>query len=122
MSKIPLKNSITNMKREGSDKKRNLSRRDFVKTAAAGVGVAALSGLEASGAEAQGRAVKWDKEADVIVVGAGAAGLPAAIEAAEGGASVILIDANFDIGGHAMVSGGNVALGGGTATARTSFS
>ena len=48
------------------------------------------------------------------MVGAGAAGLPAAIEAAEHGASVILIDANFDIGGHAMVSGGNVALGGGT--------
>src|SRR5207245_11432159 len=41
-------------------------------------------------------------------------GLPAAIEASENGASVILIDANFDIGGHAMVSGGNVALGGGT--------
>ncbi len=53
-----------------------------------------------------------------MVVGAGAAGLPAAIEAAEGGASVILIDANFDIGGHAMVSGGNVALGGGTTRQR----
>ncbi len=56
----------------------------------------------------------WDKQADIVVVGAGASGLPAAIEAAEHGASVILIDANFDIGGHAMVSGGNVALGGGT--------
>ena len=110
------------MKREKRDNAKTFSRRDFVKTAAAGVGAAALSGVAPSEAEAQGRAVKWDKEADVIVVGAGAAGLPAAIEAAEGGASVILIDANFDIGGHAMVSGGNVALGGGTATARTSFS
>src|SRR5690349_21696389 len=102
------------MKREPKDKKRNLSRRDFVKTAAASVGVVALSGMGPGEAEAQGKAVKWDKEADIVVVGAGAAGLPAAIEAAEGGASVILIDANFDIGGHAMVSGGNVALGGGT--------
>src|SRR5438309_9868798 len=110
------------MKREKRDNAKTFSRRDFVKTAAAGVGAAALSGVAPSEAEAQGRAVKWDKEADIIVVGAGATGLPAAIEAAEAGASVILIDANFDIGGHAMVSGGNVALGGGTATARTSFS
>ena len=91
-----------------------MSRRDFVKTAGVGVGAAALSGLGAPQAEAQGRPPHWDKQADIVVVGAGAAGLPAAIEAAEQGASVILIDANFDIGGHAMVSGGNVALGGGT--------
>src|SRR5690348_998468 len=102
------------MKREKTDKKRNLSRRDFVKTAAAGVGAVALSGVGPGEAQAQGKSVKWDKEADIVVVGAGAAGLPAAIEAAESGASVILIDANFDIGGHAMVSGGNIALGGGT--------
>src|SRR5580700_4830993 len=93
--------------------KQRLSRRDFVKTAGVGVGAAALSGL-AGQAEAQGRPPHWDKQADIVVIGAGAAGLPAAIEAAESGASVILIDANFDIGGHAMVSGGNIALGGGT--------
>jgi len=101
------------MARDPENKKR-LSRRDFVKTAGAGVGAAALSGLTAEYAEAQGRPPHWDKQADIVVVGAGAAGLPAAIEASENGASVILIDANFDIGGHAMVSGGNVALGGGT--------
>jgi succinate dehydrogenase/fumarate reductase flavoprotein subunit len=94
--------------------KKRFSRRDFVKSAGAGVGAAALGGLGAELAEAQGRPPHWDKQADIVVVGAGAAGLPAAIEAAESGASVILIDANFDIGGHAMVSGGNVALGGGT--------
>ena len=102
------------MKREPKAKTKKFSRRDFVKTAAASVGAVALSGVSPSEIDAQSRGVKWDKEADVVVVGAGAAGLPAAIEAAEGGASVILIDANFDIGGHAMVSGGNVALGGGT--------
>jgi succinate dehydrogenase/fumarate reductase flavoprotein subunit len=56
----------------------------------------------------------WDYEADVVVIGSGATGLPAAVAAAEGGASVILVEANWDIGGHAAISGGNLALGGGT--------
>src|SRR5215213_5059926 len=56
----------------------------------------------------------WDYEADVVVIGAGAAGLPAAIKAADGGATVIVVEANYDVGGHAIVSGGNVPLGGGT--------
>ena len=58
--------------------------------------------------------LKWDLEADVVVVGSGAAGLPAAIRAIDGGASVIVVETNYDIGGHAILSGGNVALGGGT--------
>lgn len=57
---------------------------------------------------------RWDQEADVVVIGAGAAGLPAAIVAREAGASVIVIEAQGDIGGHAITSGGNVPLGGGT--------
>ena len=56
----------------------------------------------------------WDLEADVVVIGSGAAGLPAAIKAADGGASVIVVEANYDVGGHAIISGGNVPLGGGT--------
>src|SRR5690349_795264 len=61
---------------------------------------------------------KWDLEADVIVIGSGAAGLPAAIKAVEGGASVIVVEANYDIGGHAILSGGHMALGGGTSAQR----
>src|SRR5262245_50968782 len=60
----------------------------------------------------------WDFEADVVVIGAGATGLPAAIKARDEGASVILVEANFDIGGHAILSGGNVPLGGGTSAQR----
>src|SRR5687767_8615548 len=64
--------------------------------------------------------ISWDQEADVVVVGSGATGLPAAIAAAEGGASVIIVEANWDIGGHAAISGGNVALGGGTSAQKAS--
>src|ERR1700731_3351143 len=94
--------------------KKNLPRRDFVKAAFAGIGATALTGMGAERAEAASVARHWDKVADVVVVGAGASGLPASIEAAEHGASVIVIDQNYDIGGHAIESGGNIALGGGT--------
>ena len=61
---------------------------------------------------------RWDLAADIIVIGSGAAGLPAALRAREGGASVIVVDANYDVGGHAIVSGGHMALGGGTSAQR----
>ena len=49
---------------------------------------------------------KWDLEADVVIIGSGAAGMPAAIKAADAGASVIVVEANYDVGGHAIISGG----------------
>jgi len=55
----------------------------------------------------------WDDVADVVVIGAGATGLPAAIVAREAGASVILVEAESHVGGHAICSGGNLPLGGG---------
>jgi len=63
---------------------------------------------------AQAAMDNWDLETDVIVIGSGAAGLPAAIRAVEGGASVLVVEANYDVGGHAILSGGHMALGGGT--------
>ncbi len=57
----------------------------------------------------------WTHSADVVVVGAGAAGLAAAVAACDRGASVIVVEENHDIGGHAMLSGGRVQLGGGNA-------
>jgi succinate dehydrogenase/fumarate reductase flavoprotein subunit len=57
---------------------------------------------------------EWDREADIVVIGSGATGMPAAIVAREAGASVIMVEAEPRIGGHAITSGGNLPLGGGT--------
>ena len=56
----------------------------------------------------------WDRAVDVVVVGSGASGTPAAIVAREAGNSVIVLEAENHTGGHGICSGGNVALGGGT--------
>ncbi|MGA8819811.1 MAG: FAD-dependent oxidoreductase, partial [Xanthobacteraceae bacterium] len=77
---------------------------------AAGMAAAGLSGP----AQGQTNAIKWDREADVVVIGSGASGTTAAIVAREGGSSVILVEAESHTGGHAICSGGNVPLGGGT--------
>ena len=58
-------------------------------------------------------AFRWDDECDVLVVGFGAAGAAAAIEAANAGASVMVSD-RFDGGGASAKSGGVVYCGGGT--------
>ena len=55
----------------------------------------------------------WDEEVDVVVVGFGAAGASAAIEASARGASVLVAD-RFMGGGATVLSGGIVYLGGGT--------
>ena len=55
----------------------------------------------------------WDVEADVVVVGLGAAGACAALEAASAGCSVLVLD-RFEGGGATALSGGVVYAGGGT--------
>lgn len=90
-----------------------VSRRDFLKKGAAlGVGATALAGM--SPREADAAPIKFDRTADIVIIGAGTSGLAASIRARDNGASVIVVDSNFDIGGHGMLSGGNVVLGGGT--------
>ena len=91
-----------------------LPRRGFIQKAAAGLGAAALGSMGARETDAAKIERHWDLASDVVVVGSGAAGLPASIAAAEQGASVIVVEQNYDIGGHAIESGGNIALGGGT--------
>jgi succinate dehydrogenase/fumarate reductase flavoprotein subunit len=53
---------------------------------------------------------KWDVETDVIVVGTGDAGGPAAIRAYDAGAEVIVIDKGDFFGGCSVLGGGNCQL------------
>jgi urocanate reductase len=90
-----------------------VKRREFLKRGALGVGATALTGTTQQATVHAQRVSTWDRTADVVIAGAGASGLCAAIAARDRGASVIAIDQNHDIGGHAMVSGGRIPLGGG---------
>ena len=105
------------------ENEKGLNRRDFVKTGvAAGLGAGgALLGPDeaqaqvgASSAE-QAQQTVWDYEADVVIAGGGCAGLTAAIRARDLGASVLVVDQNFDLGGRMLHSGARVSLGGGDA-------
>jgi succinate dehydrogenase/fumarate reductase flavoprotein subunit len=91
-----------------------INRRDLL--VRGGATAAAVTGGLASAATAQTQQTpaQWDHEADVVVIGSGAAGLPAAIVAKEAGSSVIVVEAQPHVGGHARCSGGNLPLGGGT--------
>jgi hypothetical protein len=94
-----------------------LNRRDFVKTwVAAGLGSGVL--FEPVEAQAQAtsrgsRQVAWDYEVDVVIAGGGCAGLTAAIRAVDLGASVLVVDQNFDLGGRMLHSAARMSLGGG---------
>tara|TARA_B100000686_G_scaffold355225_1_gene471308 strand:+ start:6214 stop:8322 length:2109 start_codon:yes stop_codon:yes gene_type:complete len=98
----------------------SLTRRDFIKKGAVvGAGAAAIGGTIAAASVAKADAsiddIVWDYEVDVVVVGAGCAGLPAAIRARDLGATVLLVDQNFDVGGKMLHSGSWTSLGGGDA-------
>jgi len=85
-----------------------VTRRDFLAHTAAGLAGAGLAGRAALAA-AQGAS---RSDADVIVVGAGLAGLAAAITAADAGASVVIVDKHYRIGGSAMGAGGSFSAAG----------
>ncbi len=89
----------------------SLRRRDFL-TSGAAAGAVAVGAMSAQPADAA-EAIRWDREADVVVIGGGAGGLVSAIAAREKGASVIIVEKNFDIGGRAMMSFGGLYIGGG---------
>jgi succinate dehydrogenase/fumarate reductase flavoprotein subunit len=91
-----------------------MNRRRFLLSGGA-VAAASAGGLAADAAQAQPPRLpsKWQYTADVVVVGTGASGLPAAIVARETGASVIMVETQPHMGGHGICSGGNVPLGGG---------
>lgn len=55
---------------------------------------------------------KWDKEADVVVLGAGAAGLSATVEMTGVGADVVLLEKESICGGSSILAGGAMAFAG----------
>jgi hypothetical protein len=92
-----------------------MKRRDLLVGGAGMAASVAAVGLSADAkAQTTQSDIHWHREADIVVVGSGATGLPAAIVAREGGSSVIVVEAQSHTGGHAICSGGNVPLGGGT--------
>jgi len=54
----------------------------------------------------------WHEETDVVVVGSGFAGLSAALEAYEAGASVIILEKMKSYGGNSIISDGGIAAPG----------
>jgi len=122
----------------GEKEEKRISRRDFVRGAAVSAAAVAGAGILAgcknetpaptASTETQEcppcptaapcppcadswRPEKWDKETDVVVVGAGYAGLCAAIEAKAAGAEVLVLEKNDFPGGNGILCAGNTILG-----------
>ena len=98
--------------KDGGQEKKNLTRRGFVKMTAVGVGAATMfAGFDPKEVMAK-VPKKWDVEADIVVVGAGAAGLVAATEAASRGAKVVVLEKMSAIGGSSLICTGTLAFAG----------
>ncbi|HXZ35358.1 MAG TPA: FAD-dependent oxidoreductase [Thermodesulfobacteriota bacterium] len=88
-----------------------ITRRGFLKgaTVAGGAiaGVALVSATGESQTPPRSASGKWDREADVVIVGSGASGLAAAVEAADSKAKVMVLEKLPGIGGNSKMSFGN---------------
>lgn len=82
-----------------------LSKREFLKVAGA---TAVAAGAAGSVGEAAARGRRWD----LVVVGGGNAGLPAAIFAAQRGARVLIVEAAGQLGGTLFFSTGQMSAAG----------
>lgn len=70
------------------------------------MGAARALGTEATGQDA------WDREADVVIVGGGAAAFSAAVEAARAGAEVLVLEKSSTPGGDSMLCDGILGAAG----------
>ncbi len=105
------------MKKDDQTEK-TLTRRNFLKATG---GIAATAAVAAGGmslvpskAEAACDVLpkKWDETYDVVIIGSGFAGLAAAIEAKNAGASVAVLDKMPMHGGNSVINGGDVCAPG----------
>lgn len=85
---------------------KNISRRTFLKGAAAGAASVAALYFVGKAEPVKAETFDWDKEYDVVIVGAGGTGLAAAASAAEKGASVLVLEKADFAGGTTNLSGG----------------
>jgi fumarate reductase flavoprotein subunit len=98
--------------KEDEQEERKFTRRGFVKIAATGAGAATLlSALHPQEVLAK-VPKKWDLEADIVVVGAGGAGLAAATEAGNRAAKVVVLEKMPVLGGSSAICGGALAFAG----------
>lgn len=100
-----------------SDKMKRLTRRGFLGASGTIVGGMAVANLQLEAAPERTTGtdsppVKWDESWDVVVVGSGFAGLSAAIEARNAGASVLVIEKMPVYGGNSIINGGDFAAPG----------
>ena len=120
---------------EEKEAPKKLSRRQFVKGAAVGGAGVAAAGVLASCAPAAPTTAPeaaptcppagecapcptpwlpttWDEEADVVICGYGSTGMPAAIEAYDAGAQVLILEKADWLGGNMRRCGGGIATAG----------
>lgn len=95
-----------------SGQKQGISRRGFMRSAVIGAGALTLTGFGAKSASAAILPKKWDKEADVVIIGCGGSGAAAAIEAHDAGAKVLILEKTPIPGGCTSISGGIVYAAG----------
>ena len=91
-----------------------LARRNVIKGAVATMGAGALlSGAKAFSDEAaSGQDASWDREADVVVVGAGMGGLCAGLKALDDGIeNVVIVEISKWLGGGSSFSAGVIHVG-----------
>ncbi|WP_282196409.1 flavocytochrome c [Turicimonas muris] len=86
-----------------------LTRRSLFKT---GLATALLSGASSATFAQLNAPKKWDETYDVVIVGAGGAGLAAAVEAAENKMTAVVLESQPIIGGSSTLNGGMIAVAG----------
>ncbi len=91
------------------EENKRVTRRNFMKGALAATGAITLVGLDTGKSEAKAHPIrKWSETADVVILGFGGAGACAAIEAADAGAKVLILEkqAKDNLINNTRMSGG----------------
>lgn len=99
---------------------KKVSRRDFIKGAVASGALVAAGGVlaacsnENNSTANQGNtpSVQWDMETDVLILGAGGAGMCAGYEATQAGAKAMILEKTNNWGGTSVRSGGIIQASG----------